>query len=355
VLLVLLLVGAGGFWLVRSIDLDNPLSGAAAPEDFPGPGAGSVTFTVRSGDSLGVMGRGLEELGVVASAQAYVDAAGADPGAGGIREGVYRLREEMAAADVVELLRSGDTRGGSFTFTAGKTVDEVVDLLARDTDVRRRELEAALARPDAIGLPADAAGDVEGYLAPGTYTFFPDDDARSILSAMVARSVEGFAEVDLAGAGERLGYTQQELLTVASLIEAEGSVLGLRDKARIARVIYNRLEVEEGNPSAGFLGLDATIDFIYGDKVARRTFAEIDAVADNPYNTYRQAGLPPGPIATPGTEALEAAIEPADGPWFYYATVNLRTAETKFAVTPEEAQQLVDELDAYCDTQSDRC
>jgi UPF0755 protein len=351
VLLVLLLVGVGGYFLVRNIDIGNPFASEA--EDFAGPGTGSVVFTVNAGDSISVQARNLEDLGVVASAQAYVEAAEADDAAGGIREGVYRVRKEMKASDVVTLLAGGTTKGSSFSFTSGKTVEEIVALLARDTDIGRKRFEAVLDAPADLGLPPAAEGDAEGYLSPGSYVFFPEDDATTILSAMVARTTQTLGEVDLAAASQRLGYDEHDLMTIASLVEAEGSLLDERGKSRIARVIYNRLE----NPTAetvGRLQLDATIDYIYGEKVARRTIPQIDAVADNPYNTYRQTGLPPGPIGTPSRAALEAAMRPADGPWFYYVTVNLDTGETKFAENYAQFLELDAELDAFCDG-SDVC
>ncbi|WP_139978702.1 endolytic transglycosylase MltG [Nocardioides litoris] len=353
ILVVLTIVVVGGWFFVRSIDLSNPFADGPA-EDFPGPGSGAVTFTVSAGDSISVQARNLADLGVVASSAAYVEAAEADAAASTIQEGVYQVREEMKAADVVDLLAGGTTRGASFTFTAGKTVDEIVGLLVQDTDVTRKQLNAALADPAAIGLPEAAEGSAEGYLSPGSYVFFPEDDAVTILSAMVARSVQTFDEVGLAAAAERLGYSEHDLVTIASLVQAEGSLLDEPGKAKIARVIYNRLEIP-GNPSAGFLQLDATVNYVLGEKVAKLTFAQIDAVADSPYNTYKTKGLPPGPIATPSADALEAALNPAKGPWFYYVTVNLRTGETKFATTPEEFSVIEAEFDEYCATQSDRC
>lgn len=355
ILVVLLIVAVGGWFGLRTIDVGNPFSGLTGDaEDFPDGEAGDpVVFTVSAGDSIATMARSLEDLGVVASADAYVQAAEGDDSARGIREGVYELRERLPAADVVELLSSGATRGASYTFTAGKTVEEIVTLLADDTDVPRRQFEAALERPASIGLPAEADGDAEGYLAPGSYVFFPSDDATSILSAMVERSVEEFDRVGLARAAARGPFSERELLIIASLVQAEGSLLDQRGKGKIARVIYNRLA--DPGETAGRLEIDATIDYIYGDKVARRTNDQIAAVADNPYNTYEQQGLPPGPIATPSESALRAAMDPVEGPWYFYVTVNLRTGETKFAVTYAESLDLVDELNEYCDTQSDRC
>ncbi|MEO9325141.1 endolytic transglycosylase MltG [Nocardioides sp. C4-1] len=347
-LVVLAVLVAGGYFLVRSIDLSNPFASDA--EDFDGPGTGSAVFTVSGGDSIRVMGQNLEDLGVVASDDAFVEAA---DGGGAITEGVYKVQKQMKAADVVDLLVSGTTRGSSYTFTSGKTVREIVALLAEDTDSTRQQYQAVLDAPESIGLPASAEGNAEGYLSPGSYTFFPDDDAATILSAMVARTTQTLGEVDLAAAAERLGYSEHDLMTVASLIETEGSLLNEQGKAKIARVIYNRL----ADPTAetiGRLQLDATVNYARGEKVAVPTQAQIDEVADSPYNTYTNAGLPPGPIATPSNDALQAAMAPADGPWFYYVTVNLESGQTKFAVDYDEFLELKGELRSYCDT-SDRC
>jgi UPF0755 protein len=353
VLLVLAVVAAAGFFLVRSIDVKNPFA-SDDPEDYAGPGTGQVTFTVSTGDSISAMGTNLEELGVVASREAYVQAAGADTASRNIGEGVYKLKKEMKAADVVDLLVSGKTAGTSFTFTSGKTTDEVLDLLAKSTGVSRKKYDTALADRAAIGLPKAADDNAEGYLAPGSYTFFPGDDATTILSAMVARTEQTLKKLDVEAAAERLDYDEHDLVTVASLVEAEGSLLDEKGKAKIARVIYNRLE-NPGAGTVGFLQLDATVNYALGEKFARLTTEQIESVADSPYNTYKQKGLPPGPIGTPSKGALEAAFEPAKGDWFYYVTVNLETGETKFAETNEEFLELKGELDDYCANESDSC
>ena len=353
VLIVLALVAAGGFFLIRSIDLKNPFASDEA-KDFSGPGSGEVVFTVSTGDSISAMGQNLQELGVVASSKAYVEAAEADTASRGISEGVYQLKKKMKAADVVDLLVSGRTQGTSFTFTSGKWVSEVVALLAKDTGVSRGQYQAALDDPDALGLPAQAEGDVEGYLSPGSYTFFPGDDATAILSAMVSRTKQTLGKVGVASAAKRLDYSPHDLVTIASLIEAEGSLLDEKGKAKIARVIYNRLE----NPTAetiGRLQLDATVNFARKERVAVLSQDQIDEVADSPYNTYTQSGLPPGPISTPSRAALQAASKPATGDWLYYVTVDLGTGETKFAETYDEFLVLKQELRDYCANESDSC
>jgi UPF0755 protein len=136
------------------------------------------------------------------------------------------------------------------------------------------------------------------------------------------------------------------------MIEAEGRG---KYRSKISRVIYNRLEIDP-NPAAGFLQIDATVNYALGRPgPAVLTQAEIDSVADSPYNTYTQKGLPPGPIEAPGDDSIQAALHPADGPWFFYVTVNLKTGETKFTDSYDEFLQFKQELQQYCDTQSERC
>ena len=115
-------------------------------------------------------------------------------------------------------------------------------------------------------------------------------------------------ELNVASAQERFNLTPYEVLIVASLIEEETKVDA--ERAQVARVIYNRLS--QGIP----LGIDATSR--YEAELAGRDREDIDFESDSPYNTRRIAGLPPTPIAAPGRASIEAALNPADGPWIYY-------------------------------------
>ena len=142
------------------------------------------------------------------------------------------------------------------------------------------------------------------------------------------------------------------MMTIASLIEAEGRG---DYRAKIARVIYNRLEIDP-NPSAGFLQIDASVNYALGRSGSTViTDEDKESVADSPYNLYTHKGLPPTPIEAPGDEAIEAALNPEDGPWFFYVTVNLATGETKFTESYDEFLQFKAEYTEYCETQSDRC
>jgi UPF0755 protein len=350
VLLVLAVVGALLYFGFQS-GKDFIEEQFGDPEDYPGPGKGSVTFEVQAGDSVTEIGQKLEEAGVVASVEAFTDVASDDPRATGIQVGFYPLKKEMKASDALEVLVDPEqiitTR---ITFPEGLRVVDIVDLFVENTDFGRAQFEKALEKPEKLGLPDYAGGNPEGYLFPSTYGFGPNETPRSMLRAMVDRWKQAAEDADLEGAAERLGYTPHELMTVASLVEAEGRG---DDMPKVARVIYNRLENPGTAGTTGRLELDATVNYAHGKEIGARTTSE-ERQIDSPYNTYLVEGLPPGPIESPGDAAIQAAANPADGDWYYYVTVNLKTGETKFAETPEEHAANVQELNEYCQT-SEAC
>ena len=330
--------------------LSDQFSGA---EDYPGPGSGEVTFQVTAGDTVAQMGRNLKDEGVVASVEAFIDAASANPDAKGIQAGYYPLLQEMKASDVVEVLVDPTNQvKATVTIPEGLRVVDTVQILAKKTDFSKKDFEKVLADPSKLGLPDYAGGNPEGYLFPATYDFGPDATPESMLRAMVDRWRQAASDADLEAKAAALGYTPQQVMTIASLVQAEGRG---DDMPKIARVIYNRLEIEP-NPSAGFLQVDASVNYALGrPTIAVLSQDQIDSVADSPYNTYKQKGLPPTPIEAPGDAAIDAATHPAEGPWFFYVTTNLKTGETKFTDSYDEFLTFKQELRDYCATQSDRC
>ena len=159
-------------------------------------------------------------------------------------------------------------------------------------------------------IPLGDANRLEGFLYPDTYKFNTPHSALYAINKLLVNFDAKYTE-DLRQKVADSGYTVQQMLTIASLVEKEtdGS-----DRARIASVIYNRLD----NPTAGTVGylqIDATLAYINGGKVP----TEADKSIDSPYNTYKYKGLPPAPIANPGLAAIKAAIEPEKTGYFYYA------------------------------------
>lgn len=352
--LVALAVIVGGFYFVVSWGIDTVRDQFESAPDYPGPGRGKVVFEVEQGDTVAEMGRNLKAAGVVESVDAFTNAAIANPDSSQIQFGFYQLKKEMAAEDVVEILVDpANLVKNTVTIPEGYSVDQIVETLAENTDFKAKDFEKVLADPGQLGLPDYAEGNPEGYLFPATYDFGPNDDPKRMLSAMVDRWKQAAEDADLEARAAELGYTPHELMTVASLVEAEGRG---DDMPNISRVIYNRIENPDNGVTNGLLQIDAAVNYALGRSgVTRLTQEEIDSVADSPYNTYTQVGLPPGPIEAPGDAAIQAAANPADGDWLFYVTVNLKTGETKFTESYDEFLQFKAELDEYCATQSDRC
>lgn len=304
--------------------------------DYSGEGHGQVDVVVRAGDSVSQIGATLEKADVVRSGRAFVDAASAVPEAQGIQPGTYRLRLQMGADEAVALLLDPEAKVTTkVVVPEGTRQDATVALVSKATRIPVADLEQVLAEPAVLGLPEYADGQPEGFLFPATYDVEPGATAEDVLTAMVRRFDQAATDVDLVARAGEVGLDPREVVVVASLLEAEGRP---DDFAKIARVIYNRLD-------AGMrLQLDATVNYALGR--GGLSLTPDDLAVDSPYNTYRVTGLPPGPINSPGEAALEAALNPEDGPWLYYVTVDPESGETKFTDSYEEFLQFKAEYKA---------
>jgi len=343
VVLVLVLVVAwfGGSWAVDRVKTlvgDNP--------DYAGPGTGSVVVEVKEGETASMIGRDLKAAGVVKSVGAFTDAAVADSRSRSIQVGFYQLKKEMKAADALAILVDPKNLiQARVTIPEGYREKDIVKAIETKTDITAKELTAALRNPQALGLPAAAGGKIEGYLFPATYSVVPGETAKQLLTQMVAKTLQVQQDLGIAAKAKALGYTTEEIMTVASILEYEGS--RDQDYPKIARAIYNRLDKGMAIQS------DATV--AYANNLSGTVWTT-QAQRDNPspYNTYVHTGLPPGPIGSPGEKTIEAALNPADGPWLYWLVVNLKTGETRFNTTLAGHNKDKAVLDEYCKT-SDAC
>ncbi|KAA1423271.1 endolytic transglycosylase MltG [Mumia zhuanghuii] len=327
---------AGYLGLSKVVGLANDFFGG--PEDYPGPGTGSVVVEVSKGDTVAGIGRELKAQDVVASVDAFLSAAAGAPEINQVQPGFYELKTQMAADDAVAALINPESRVDSTVgVPEGARVDQVVASMVKNTEFTKKQVNAALASPE-LGLPPAAEGNPEGYLYPATYTVGPDTTPLSLFQEMVSKSVALDKELDLDGHAKALGISGHDARVVASIVQAEA---GTADYDKVARVIYNRLDA--GMP----LQMDSTIHYVSGKDGSIWTSAEAREV-DSPYNTYLYTGLPPSPIGNPGEKALNAALNPADGEWLYFTLVDAETGETKFADTYSEHQQNVEELRQNC-------
>jgi UPF0755 protein len=338
----------GGVVYVKGVDVVRGwLDSHKAAADYSGNGSGSVLIEVKEGQTATDIAHTLYDKGVVASVGAFVDAANANPQSTSIQVGFYQLHEKMAAENALELML--DTKASMvsnpLTIPEGKRANEIVDAIAETGGFPQKSVQAAYDDTAALGLPAYAGGDPEGFLFPATYNVAPNATPASVLKTMVDTFKEHASEADLEQGASALGQSPYDVLIVASLVQAEAS--RPEDMPKVASVIYNRLD------SGMALQLDSTLHYAVDSRGEVATSDDLRDI-DSPYNTYKLTGLPPTPIDSPGDDAIDAALHPADTAYLYFVTVNLRTGKTLFAETLAEHNQNVAKLNEYCQT-SDEC
>lgn len=333
-----LVVGA----LSAAIVVLRPLvSGPTVSNDYVGAGSGKVSVIVHDGDATRTIGAALEKAGVVKSAKAFNDAAAKDPRSLSIRPGTYTLHAKMSAVPALALLLDPANRKvPRVTLREGLWVSETIRALSAGTGRPLADYTAALKDPAMLGLPAAAKGNAEGYLFPSTYEFEANTTATEQLHAMVAKSLEELG---------KLGVTpdrMQRVLTIASLVEAEAKASA--DRPKVARVVENRLARQM------LLQMDSTIHFI-SERRGKAGTTGAERASKSPYNTYLVAGVPPGPIDSPGLSAMQAAVNSAPGPWVYFVAVNPETGETRFAVDAAGHEANARLFQKWCSDHPGRC
>lgn len=345
---VVLLGGAG----VLAVKGRAWLESALATPDYTGQGSGSVTIQITNSQTATDIGYTLEEKDVVKSAEAFIKAAKREPRSRSIQPGYYKLRAQMSGEAALALLLDPDSREQSeVNVPEGRRMSTAIKELAARTGLPKADFDAVLKQPESLELPKYAKGRPEGFLFPATYPTDPGTTAEDILFAMVQRYKEEATRLQLEARAQDLGYTPLEVVTIASLIEAE--VRQPDDFPKVARVIYNRLG-DKQHPWLQRLQFDSTVHYAV-NKAGNVATTPTDRANRSPYNTYVHKGLPPGPINSPGAKALEAALNPADGNWRYFVAVNPDTGETKFAATSVEHERNVKEFQAWCRKHKDRC
>ena len=302
-LLFVLLIApvAGGFVYLRSIGF----LGESDPGD-------KVKVVIPKGAGTQTIGRVLEEAGVIESAMGLRLATYFGGGVEDVQAGRYEIPTGLTAKDALAALIDSGPLGAEFvnvTFPEGSWLIDFAQRVGEATHLsERRFLDIVQnGRVPATYKPDDIET-LEGLLFPSTYQVVKKHTEESLATELVQEMEKQLAKLDFEAKAAELGLTPYEALIVASMIEGEASVGGDRDK--IARVIYNRLE------QGIALGIDATIIYALGEH--RTELFQSDLEIDSPYNTRLVQGLPPTPIGAPGLESLEAAVNPADGPWLYY-------------------------------------
>ncbi len=306
-----------GFWLKQQVDPGNP--------------GEEVAVTVPVGATTSQIASMLEDQGVVTNAtifQLYVRWKGYGPFEAGAYDGL-RVNSSMSA--VAQRLDEGPLPPAvtRLNVPEGAWQKEVAaKILETFPEMNELELFTVLSTVHSKYQP-EGSTNLEGLLFPATYEVEEGDelDEQKLVRQMVEKFDAVGDELGLADASTKLAgvagdyeITPYDVIVVASLVQAEAGVPEDRDK--IARVIYNRLAAGEQ------LGIDATVMYAKGERVEEITADDLKI--DSPYNTRKYAGLPPGPINSPSREALEAALNPAEGDWKYYVLTDESGAHSFF-------------------------
>jgi UPF0755 protein len=334
VLLVAVLVFAAAIYFGGRALLGALGFGGDEIADYEGAGTGEVVVQIQPGETAADVATTLREADVVASRGAFLQVANADERSRALQPGTYNLRAQMSGRAAFELLLDPASQLLTrVTVREGISVERVADVLVDQGGFDRAEVDAALDDPSALGLPDYAEGELEGFLFPATYDVQPDTTVEELLTAMIDRFEVAADDVGLEEGASELGYSVREMVTIASLIEAETPKD--EDRFRVSQVVYNRLEDND------LLRFDSTVKYIFereGEIKDRILFRDLEV--DDPYNTYQNAGLPPGPINSPGQDSLEAALDPEEGPWRYFVVID-REGNSAFAETFAEHQRNV--------------
>jgi UPF0755 protein len=269
----------------------------------PEPGAQRpVAFSVPSGEPLGRTAARLHDHRIIRSPRAFTALARVRGLDRDIRAGSYELLRREWAWTILERLARGEVRDSTLTVPEGLWLREIATLVAplveggADSFLAAARDSAFLARLD---VPAATA---EGYLHPDTYRLPPGGSARRLVERMIASGRDLWRE-RLAARAESLGVDRHLAATLASIVEAEAQLPG--ERSRIAAVYWNRLR------QGMALQADPTVIYALGKRVPRVYLADLEV--PSPYNTYRVAGPPPGPIGNAGVAAWEAVLWPLEG------------------------------------------
>lgn len=278
---------------------------------FPSGKAGAeIVLTVPSGSSTNAIADLLEKKGVIDNAflfKLYLRV----KGGGSFQAGTYRMPTHDSAADVLRRLRAGPLAPPTrrFTVPPGLNLRQIPgQIVAGIPTFSIEKLNQVLTAGAVRSQFQPPTKPIEGFLFPDTYEVGEGADEAAAVQLMVNQFDKVATEVGLADAQTLVGYDPYQVLIVASLVEAEAKVDV--DRPKIARVIYNRLA--RGMP----LGVDATLCYLKDERPC--VLHQSDLASDSPYNTRRNPGLPPTPIASVSRKALEAALHPDDSDALYY-------------------------------------
>ena len=305
-------------WIVLVVALLASLAGwlvvVRAMRPYKGYTAGEQFVEIPAGSGPAAMARRLADAGVVRDPSAFRVAVWLRGAGRRLQAGEYRFDQPMTPAEVVDKIARGDVYVRSITFREGLTIRQMAELFESKGFGPAADFVAATRNAGIVRALDPAARDLEGYLFPDTYALPRKATAEQLIARMVA-AFENTLTPDLRARAAARGLSVRGFVTLSSIVEKETG--RAEERGMVAAVYSNRLKIGMG------LQCDPTV--IYALERAGRYTGNLtreDLKFESPYNTYRYAGLPPGPIASPGRASLEATANPADVPYLYFVSRN---------------------------------
>ncbi|MFJ4618824.1 endolytic transglycosylase MltG [Streptomyces sp. NPDC088812] len=341
--LVVVLVFGGGIVGVSYFGYQFYQNRYGVAPDYAGDGnSQTVSVEVPKGAGGAEIGRLLKEAGVVKSVDAFVSAFTSDPDGSQIQAGAYILEKEMSAQSAVDMMLDPKSQAnvivtpGQRTYQVYKAIDTKLGLSSGTTRGVAEKQFNALGLPSWANSDSDIKDPLEGFLYPGTYPAAKGMKPAAVLEEMVQRANEAYGKYDLEAKAAALDLENPlQVITVASLVQAEGKTDD--DYRKMAEVVYNRLKPTNTETNQ-LLQFDSSFNYLKNESNIHISESEINSNQD-PYNTYTQKGLPPGPIGNPGANALTATLNPTGDGWIYFVATDGEN-NTEFAKTYAQFQEL---------------
>lgn len=306
--------------------------GAAASYLLPGTMrlAEPVEVVIDEGMGSSAMARRLADSGVVKNAFSFILYVRGENAEGDLRPGTYVFSGDVSYAQILAELKRGhsDANTVNVTIPEGKTVPQIADIWEQAGLCTAEDFLRCCAEVD---IPYDYIPDgedynrLEGFLYPETYNVLVTWGAQDLVLMQLGQ-FDKIWNSERQKKANKLGYSAKEIVTAASLIEREARLAD--ERPLIASVIYNRLAIGQK------LQIDATVQYALGEQKERLLYKDLEI--ESPYNTYLYAGLPVGPICSPGLSCIDAALEPAETDYYYYRTKEDGSGGHNFAKTYEE-------------------
>lgn len=308
---------------------------------------GAVMIVIRSGDTTGDIAEKLKAAGLIKNTMTFSIMSKFNGFDGGYLAGTHFLTPDLTYDEMMYLLCQ-EPEVVRITFPEGITYKEVkAKLKDKGLSFNEAHLDECMNSPDlfvdypfvsAIATNEDRDFILSGYLFPDTYDFDMNASEEEIISTFL-RNMNSKLYGEFYERAEKLGMTVDEVITLASLIQKETT--NKTDMLYISAVFHNRLNSED--PDMQFLGSDASINYLREQEGMSHVWAATaqDLEWDNPYNTYKYRGLPPGPICMPSLDAIQAALYPEPNCSYMYFCAK-GDGRTAFAVTKEEHEANVE-------------